>query len=48
MPTRHTELPLGLEKRVPFTEEIFDRYEEKAARSSPLLVLESRSPRKSA
>jgi hypothetical protein len=48
MLTQHTELPLGLEKRVPFSEEIFDRYKEKAARSSPLLVLARRSPRKSA
>jgi hypothetical protein len=48
MLTQHIELPLGLEKRVPFSKEIFDRYKERADRSSPLLVLERRSPRKSA
>jgi hypothetical protein len=34
MATQHRQLPFGLEKRVPFIEEIFDCDEEKAARSS--------------
>lgn len=46
MITTQRQLPFGPEELVPFTEELFDREEEKAAR---LLwsILESRSPRKS-
>lgn len=46
MATKQRRMPFGPEKLVPFTEELFDRQEEKAARIL-WSVLESRSPRKS-
>jgi transposase len=46
MATKQRRLPFGPEKLVPFTEELFDRQEEKAARIL-WSVLETRSPRKS-
>ncbi len=46
MTTKQRQLPFGPEKLVPFTEELFDREEEKAARVL-WSILESRSPRKS-
>jgi hypothetical protein len=46
MATKQRYLPFGPEKLVPFTEELFDRQEEKAARIL-WSVLETRSPRKS-
>ncbi len=46
MTTVQRKLPFGPEKLVPFTEELFDREEEKAARIL-WSILESRSPRKS-
>jgi hypothetical protein len=46
MTTKQRQLLFGLEKPVPFTEELFDREEEKAARIL-FSILETRSPRKS-
>src|SRR3954447_4480151 len=46
MTIKQRHLPFGPEKLVPFTEELFDRQEEKAARIL-WSVLETRSPRKS-
>ena len=46
MQTTQRKLPFGPEKLVPFTEGLFDREEEKAARIL-WSILESRSPRKS-
>jgi hypothetical protein len=46
MTTKQRHLPFGPEKLVPFTEGLFDRQEEKAARIL-CSVLQSRSPRKS-
>lgn len=46
MTTKQRQLPFGPEQLVPFTEELFDREEEKAARIL-FSILESRSPRKS-
>lgn len=46
MVTTQRQLPFGPEELLPFTEELFDREEEKAARIL-WSVLESRSPRKS-
>ncbi len=46
MTTTQRQLPFGPEKLLPFTEELFDREEEKAARIL-FSILESRSPRKS-
>lgn len=46
MATTQRNLPFGPEKLVPFTQELFDREEEKAARIL-WAVLETRSPRKS-
>jgi hypothetical protein len=46
MATTQRNLPFGPEKLVPFTQELFDREEEKAARIL-WSVLETRSPRKS-
>ena len=46
MTTKQRQLLFGLEKPVPFTEELFDREEEKAARVLHS-ILEGRSPRKS-
>lgn len=46
MATTQRNLPFGPEKLVPFTQELFDREEEKAARIL-FSILETRSPRKS-
>jgi hypothetical protein len=46
METTQRRLPFGPEKLVPFTEGIFDREEQKAARIL-WSILETRSPRKS-
>ncbi len=46
MTTIQRQLPFGPEKLVPFTEGLFDREEEKAARTL-WSILENRSPRKS-
>src|SRR3954471_317648 len=46
MATIQRNLPFGPEKLVPFTNELFDREEEKAARIL-FAILETRSPRKS-
>lgn len=46
MTTKQRQLPFGPEKLVPFTEGLFDREEEKAARIL-CSILETRSPRKS-
>lgn len=46
MDTAQKQLPFGPEALIPFTEELFDREEEKAARIL-FAILETRSPRKS-
>src|SRR4051812_47355070 len=46
MATLQRKLPFGPEKLVPFTEELFDREEQKAARI-PWSILETQSPCKS-
>jgi hypothetical protein len=46
MTTIQRKLPFGPEKLVPFTEELFDREEQKAARIL-WSILETQSPRKS-